>query len=197
MTFEKYRIRRVLRFGTALIGGLVLLSMTSSAQAAVPAAAGATPDATSNCARVVDYHNGSPLFSFVPGNGNYNLYFDNSGTATQFCKSVDSNANVQLYDSNGSEMCLALDSAAGIIHEATATACAGRAPYTEWLAIPIETGTPDPANGLVYELLNEFILPSGHSDCLYENTQRPAIYDDCIYGNKFEWIEWSPLGIHS
>lgn len=203
MKFENSRIRKSVRVGAALIGGLALsveLSMTGSAGAAVPAAAGAAPDATPNCARVIDYHNGSPLFSFVPGNGNYNLYFDNSGSATQFCKSIDSNGYVQLYDSNGSEMCLALDeqtATTGIIHEATATACANRASYTEWLPVAVETGPPDPANGLVYELINQFTLPSGHLDCLYENTQRPATYADCAYSNKFEWIEWSPLGIHS
>ncbi len=200
MIFEVFRIPKARRLGTALIGGLALcavLSMTGSAQAAAQAAARATPAATPNCARVVDYHNGSPLFSFVPGNGNNNLYFDNSGTATQFCKSAESNGDVQLYNSNGSEMCLALDSTAGIIREASATACANRASYTEWLPVAIETGPPDPANGLVYLLINQFLLPSGHLDCLYENIQRPAVYADCNESNKFEWIEWSPLGIHS
>lgn len=200
MKFEKLRIRKAVKAGAAVIGGLALslvLSTPGSARAAVPAAAGVSPAATPNCARVIDYHNGSPLFSFVPGNGNNNLYFDNSGTATQFCKSAASNGQVQLYNSNGSQMCLALDSTAGIIREATATACANRASYTEWLPIPIETGPPDPANGLVYELLNEFTLPNGHNECMYENTQRPAVYADCIESNKFEWIEWAPLGIHS
>ena len=133
----------------------------------------------------------------MPGNGNTNLYFDNSGTATQFCKSASSNGDVQLYNSDGSEMCLALDSTAGIIKEGSATACANRASYTEWLPVAIETGPPDPANGLVYLLINQFTLPSGHLDCLYENTQRPAVYADCNESNKFEWIEWAPLGIHS
>jgi len=49
----------------------------------------------------------------------------------------------------------------------------------------------------IYELINQFLLLSGHLECLYENTQRPAIYGDCNYNDKFEWIERSPLGIHS
>ena len=80
----------------------------------------------------------------MPGNGNYNLYFDDSGSATQFCKSLDtSTGEVQLYNANGSEMCLALDeqtATTGIIHEATQAACAARASYTEWLPVAVGTG---------------------------------------------------------
>jgi len=204
MKFKYPRFQKKLRARTTLICALALmaaLGVTGSAQAVVrPSASshaasttagndGVTPDAT--CAAITDYHNGRPLFSFVPGNGNYNLYFDNSGSATAFCARTDSSGNTQIYNSDNSGRCLAVNSSAGTIWEGSATACANRASYTEWLAIPneeTEEGHP------VYLLLNEYTFPNGLRYCMYDNTQRPAIYAACSNTNEFEWMIWPSLG---
>ena len=190
MKFKYPRFQEKRGARTTLICALALMAafgVTGSAQAV----ARPSVSLAATCTAITDYHNGAPLFSFVPGNGNYNLYFDNSGSATTFCARTDSSGNTQIYNGDNSGMCLAVNSSAGTIHEASSVACANRASYTEWLAIPnqeTEEGHP------VYLLLNEFTFPNGLRYCIYDNTQRPAIYNTCASSNEFEWMIWPSLG---
>jgi hypothetical protein len=142
------------------------------------------PGATGACYDIIDYHNGTPLWSYVPGNGNYNLYFDNSGSASYFC-SVYSQGYYQMIDANGSGMCLAVNSSTGKIYEDTASACAAGDPWTWWF--------PEPAlatyNGNAVNIFRNHY----NSQCMYDNTQRPAIYNGCNPYNEFEWMVWPSI----
>jgi hypothetical protein len=182
------RFTRVPRARVALVAGLAVAALLGGtavgAQASTkpsPAAVKAAAPAVS-CAgdAIIDEHHGTLLYSYVPGNGNVNLYFDNSGAATYFClEPVYASTGIvvadQLY-ANGTNVCLAVDSSTVSIHEASATACYDGASYTLWQL----SGTSDPA----YDLYKS----SYNNECIYDNTQRPATYSGCDSSNQFEWL---------
>ena len=147
----------------------------------IPALTPADPaTATELCSPIIDEHHGSPLHSFIPGNGNVNLYFDSSGAATSFCGVTVFNGagdfiGYQFY-ANGTSACLALDSSTSSIHEGSATACSGAASYTLWLL-----GSTSNASYALYQ--SEY-----NGDCIYDNTQRPVTYSGCSSSNQFEWL---------
>jgi hypothetical protein len=142
----------------------------------------ATP-ATKSCSganeAIIDEHHGSPLYSYVPGNGNVNLYFDNSGARTYFCGfavSVGGDFVGYQFYVKGTSVCLALDASATSIHEGSATACSGLASYTMWNLITT-------SNSSYYLYQSQY-----NGDCIYDNTQRPVTYSGCSDSNQFEWL---------
>jgi hypothetical protein len=129
----------------------------------------------------LEHHAATPLWSFVPGGSNVNVYFDNSGAKTDFCSApiTDNSGGIvawQFYQKN-TDLCLALDSAASSIHEASATACAGLASYTVWSLV----STSDPTYFLYQSWYN--------GRCIYDDAQRPATFTSgCNTSNQFEWL---------
>ena len=126
----------------------------------------------------VDEHHGTPLFGYVPSNGN--LYFHPSGIATNFCPApLFSGFNLigyQFYATDTS-VCLALDASAHSIHLGSATACSNLASYTVW---QLKT-TSDSS----YYLYQSNYAPT---QCIYDNTESPATYATCNSSNQFEWL---------
>ena len=189
------------RARAALVTGLAMVALLGGAGAAAqasttsPAAAhivtprafatlklgtAATPAVTCSGSAIVDEHNGSPLYSFIPGGGNVNLYFDSSGAATSFCPVdvVNSTFGGWQFYVNGTSVCLALDASTASIHEGSAKACADLANYTLWSLKPTSNSS-------------YFLYDSAYNgDCIYDNTQRPATYAGCSASNQFEWLSF-------
>ncbi len=146
----------------------------------------AAPDSTVSCSYTtpiyLEHHATTPLWSFVPGGSNVNLYFDNSGTKTDFCSIalVDSNGGIvgwQFYQKN-TGLCLALNSSASSIHEGSAAACSGQASYTVWNLVVTSSET-------------YFLYQSQYNgQCIYDDLQRPATFTTggCATSNQFEWL---------
>jgi hypothetical protein len=131
---------------------------------------------------IVDEHHGTPLYSFVPGNGNVNLYFDNSGDGTDFCPVSIVNGSTlvgyQFYQEN-TGVCLAVNASTHAIWEGSAAACTSFANYTMWT---LGTGPVDPA-GEYYLYKSKY-----NGQCIYDDTQRPVTYSACNASNQFEWL---------
>ena len=181
----------------ALLGGTATAGWASTqspatAHVALPTgstvrqAGSAAPDAAVSCSYsapvYLEHHAATPLWSYVPGGGNVNLYFDNSGARTDFCSValVDSSGGIvgwQFYQKN-TDLCLALDASASSIHEGSATACAGQASYTVWTLVDTSDQT-------------HFLYESWYNgQCVYDDTQRPATFTTggCNVSNQFEWL---------
>jgi hypothetical protein len=162
----------------ALLGGTA-----ATAQAATTAPAAATCTAGEN--PVVDEHHGTPLFGYVPGNGNVNLYFDNSGDATCFytVSIYDGGvfAGYQIYDGGPADVCLAVDASTQSIHEGSAAACMGAASYTLWTFLATSPSSQ-------YQLFKS----NYNGECIYDDTQRPATYSACAAADQFEWLTLTP-----
>jgi hypothetical protein len=193
------RARAALAAGAAavaLLGGPAAAAQASAAghvaavKAVVKLGSGAVPSGVSctSTGPLYDQHHGGPLFAYVPGSGNYNLYFDNTGTQTVFCLHVVYFDGIftgfQFYDT-ATGLCLALNSTPpGTIHEGSATACKNgnadylTAPYTVW--DPILTSD---INYYVYESYY-------NNECIYDDAQRPATYAACNLSNQFEWLSY-------
>ena len=175
------------RRGAALIGALALVAMLGSAASAQAATRpSASPHAAGfGCSILTDEHHGTPLWGFVPGNGNNNLYFDNSGTKTQFCEASISNGTYQIFVGT-SGMCLAVNASNATIYAATAAACANDDTWTEW--------SPRTTTSASYiELASWYFVLQGKIEVIYDDTQRPATYAAYNPSNQFEWMGFPPL----
>jgi hypothetical protein len=181
----------------ALLGGTTATSWASTqspaaAHVALPRgvtvreAGAAATDSTVSCSYsapiYLEHHATTPLWSYVPGGSNVNLYFDNSGDKTDFCSValVDPNGGIvgwQFYQKN-TDVCLALDASASSIHEGSATACSDQNSYTVW-------------NLIVTSEETYFLYESQYNgQCIYDDTQRPATYttSGCGTSDQFEWL---------
>jgi hypothetical protein len=132
------------------------------------------------CYDLVDL--GNSTFSYVPGSGNFNLYFDTSGNASYFCYEDIFDGLGEMVDANNGR-CLALNSTAKDIDEDSVTACGQENSWDLWL--PIEVATD--GSYAVWALQNAY-----NDDCMYDNTQRPTVYASCASDltDHFEWFLW-------
>jgi hypothetical protein len=130
----------------------------------------AAPSATAQgCAEITDIGlNGD--YSYVPTpDNNYNLYFDKTGNATDFCiEYIGDTAYVEMVDS-GDGRCLAVNSTAVDVDEDSAAACGAQDSWDQWEPIFIGLGEDD-----IWAFKNKY-----NGQCLYDDKQRPAIYAAC------------------
>jgi hypothetical protein len=136
-------------------------------------------------------------YSFVPGTdyhpANNNLYFDSSGIKTTFCANpvtVDGLSAYEIVDSSSYDngWCLDINNSkspntVGVDTPAACNRSGGQGYlWDDWLLTPIPGG---PSGTTIYTMTN---LSSGQ--CLYDNTQRPAITDACNSSDGFEQFDW-------
>jgi hypothetical protein len=103
---------------------------------------------------------------------------------------VDGNI-VEIFITDGSNRCLALNSTTGAIYLHAANGCTSdNNDYTQWVFKAV--GKTDPNNGYpIYALQNQYAVLG--DPCMYDNIQSdPVIYNTCApyKTNSFEWFDY-------
>jgi hypothetical protein len=168
----------------ALAGGLALAFTFAIPAAANVAAVRASHPAAS--ARPADANNCGGIFNEGNGEGPYMA----GGGVTKFCNvSIPINGEFEIVASGTSE-CLALDSTAQDIDLDSAAACTSSGgkgdTWDRWTAIQ-EVPANENGGTAIWEFQNQF---NGENQCLYDDTQDPAIYATCNNSDHFEWWTW-------
>jgi hypothetical protein len=156
----------------AAIAPLCLVTAPAGAAAAHPA----VPTTCSNPPDLWDVGNNAAAYIF--GSSEVGFYDNTTGTLDPVCVVGVGTSEVMIFDGNGSGRCYAWNSTQKWVDEDSASACQKENTWDLWGTV-LENG------GLAVAFDNYY-----NSECLYDNTQKPAIVTSCakIKTDTFFWF---------
>ena len=178
----------------ALGGGLVLavaIGVPAGAQAAGrpsgtihAATVSAGPEVVNPgpCAGLYDV--GNHKYATNTRDGHINLYFAGPSAGTEYCnEQIGNSGQFEIVDTYTNQ-CLAVNSSNGTVDEDNSTACfTNEDSWDRWTAI-----SENSSSQFKWLLKNAY-----NGECLYDDTQEPAIYSGCKGSDGFEQFIWQAL----